>query len=282
MKLGLVFSFLNPENRMLLEAAEARGVQVEKIIDSGLAPSLDGSGLPSADIVLQRSASFSRSLYITKCFEVAGVPVLNSHAVQSVCGDKALTTLALAKAGLPVPETVIAFTPEEALKAVEQVGYPAVLKPVVGSWGRLLAKVNDKDAATAVLEHKDGLGSYMHKVYYVQEYVEKSKQRDIRAIVVGDEVVCAMYRKNGESWRTNVALGAVGETCEVTGELGELCLSAAKAVGGGVLGIDIFESKRGLLVNEINHAVEFKGMVAATGVDVAGKMIDYAVSLARA
>ena len=281
MKIGLVYTFLNPENRMLLDAAEARGVQVEKILDASLMPDLEGGAPPAADMILQRSASPSRSLYITKCFEAAGARVVNSHAVQGVCGDKALTTIALAKAKIPVPKTVLAFSPAEALKAIDKVGYPAVLKPVVGSWGRLLAKVNDKDAATAVLEHKDELGSYMHKVYYVQEYVE-NMQRDIRAIVVGGEVACAMYRANNGSWRKNVALGGVGEKCEVSGELGELCLKAAEAVGGGILGIDVFESERGLLVNEINHAVEFKGMVAATGADVAGKIIEYAASMARA
>ncbi|VVC04857.1 Alpha-aminoadipate--LysW ligase LysX [Candidatus Burarchaeum australiense] len=279
MKLGLVFSLLTPENRMLLEAAEARGLGLEKIIDTTLAPDLEGKGLPALDLVLLRS-SFSRSLYITKCFEETGVPVVNSHAVQSVCGDKALTTLALAKAHLPVPKTLLAFSTEEALEAIAQVGYPAVLKPVIGSCGRLLAKVNDEEAALAVLEHKDELGSYMHKVYYVQEYVEKPG-RDIRAIVVGDEVVCAMYRKSNGNWRTNVARGASGEPCEITPELSELCLRSAAAVGGGTLGIDIFESNRGLLVNEINHAVEFKGAVAATGMDVAGKILDYALSLAH-
>lgn len=284
MKLGLVFSFLNPEIKMLISAAEAKGVQLEKVIDASITMRLDSLHSTEAkakdysfDTALMRSVSFSRNLYLSKYLETNGVHCINSHAVQSVCGDKALTTLALARAGIPMPKTFLAFTHEGAMKAVESVNYPAVLKPVVGSWGRLLAKVNDKEAAQAVLEHKEELGSYMHKIYYVQEYIDKPG-RDIRAIIMGDELVCAYYRKAAEgSWLTNIAQGGTGEAFKASSELVELCLKSSKAVGGGVLGIDVLESERGLLLNEVNHGVEFKGAHAATGVDIAGKMIVYAV-----
>jgi len=281
MKLALLCTLLTKENSMLLKAAEAKGIDIDVMPDSTLTPSLDVSDTSRPDAVLQRSSSFSRSLYTTKIFEDAGVPVVNSHAVQSVCGDKALTTLSLTRAGIATPKTKLAFTREGALEAIKEIGYPVVLKPVVGSWGRLLAKINDEDAARAVLEHKDRLGSYMHKVYYIQEYVEKPG-RDIRAIAVGDEIVCAMYRhSNNGSWLTNVARGATGKPCPLTDELKEVCLKASAAVGGGVLGIDVMEGKQGLLVHEINHAVEFKGATEATGVDVAGKIIDYVAGIAK-
>ena len=101
-----------------------------------------------------------------------------------ICGNKLMTTSALAAAGVPQPKVLVAYTPESALEAIERLGYPAVLKPTVGSWGRLLSKVNDRDAAEAILEHKETLGSYHHSIFYIQEYVKKPG-RDIRAFQVG-------------------------------------------------------------------------------------------------
>ncbi len=165
----------------------------------------------------------------------------------------------LARAGVPQPHNVTAFTPEAALEAIEAFGYPVVLKPVVGSWGRLLAKINDRDAAEAVLEHKATLGSVQHSVFYIQEYIEKPG-RDIRAIVIGDRVLTAMYRKS-EHWITNTARGGEGELCPITPGIEELCLKATKAVGGGVLAVDLVEHpEKGLVVNEINHTMEFHTM----------------------
>ena len=123
-----------------------------------------------------------------------------------------------------------------------------VLKPVVGSWGRLLAKINDRDAAEAMLEHKDTLGSYQHCVFYIQEYITKPG-RDIRAFVVGDQTVTAIYRKSAH-WITNTARGGQGEACPVTPELNDICVAAAKAVGGGVLAIDVFEDSGARLAHQ--------------------------------
>jgi len=175
---------------------------------------------------------------------------------------------------------VLAFTTEAALEAIESLGYPVVLKPVVGSWGRLLAKINDRDAAEAVLEHKSTLGSYQHSVFYVQEYIKKPG-RDIRAFVVGDDTLCAIYRKS-EHWITNTARGGEGEVCPVTPELAEICQRASQAVGGGVLAVDLIEHPdRGLLVNEVNHTMEFHTTVPTTGVDIPGITVDYLLAVAR-
>jgi [lysine-biosynthesis-protein LysW]--L-2-aminoadipate ligase len=173
----------------------------------------------------------------------------------------------------------IAFTPEAALDAIEELGYPVVMKPTVGSWGRLLAKINDRDAAEAILEHKETLGSYQHSVYYIQEYIDKPG-RDIRAMVVGDQTVCAIYR-TAEHWITNTARGGQGENCPVTPELNDLCVAAANAVGGGVLAVDVLEDPHhGYLVNEVNHTMEFHTLAPMTGVDVPGIMVDYAIAVA--
>ncbi|RPJ38855.1 MAG: RimK family alpha-L-glutamate ligase, partial [Chloroflexi bacterium] len=173
----------------------------------------------------------------------------------------------------------VAFTPEAALEAIEELGYPVVLKPPVGSWGRLLAKINDRDAAEAILEHKETLGSYQHSVYYIQEYIQKPG-RDIRAMVVGDQTVCAIYRESSH-WITNTARGGQGEACQLTPELNDLCVAAARAVGGGILAVDVLEDPHnGYLVNEVNHTMEFHTLAPMTGVDVPGIIVDYTIAVA--
>jgi [lysine-biosynthesis-protein LysW]--L-2-aminoadipate ligase len=232
------------------------------------------------DVVLERSISFARGLYATQILNAWGVPTVNMSHVAAVCGDKLTTTLALQKAGVPQPRVKVAFTPEAAIEAIEAMGYPVVLKPVVGSWGRLLSKINDREAAEAILEHKDTLGSYQHSIFYIQEYITKPG-RDIRAFVVGDETICAIYRSSPH-WITNTARGGQGSQCPVTPALNAICVEAAKAVGSGVLAIDILEDQeRGYLVNEVNHTMEFHTTVPTTGVDIPGMIVDYAIGVAR-
>jgi [lysine-biosynthesis-protein LysW]--L-2-aminoadipate ligase len=181
---------------------------------------------------------------------------------------------------VPQPHNVVAFTPEAALEAIEAFGYPVVLKPVVGSWGRLLAKVNDRDAAEALLEHKSTLGSVQHSVFYIQEFIKKPG-RDIRAIVVGDRVLTAIYRKS-EHWITNTARGGEGEICPITPEIEDICLRATRAVGGGVLAVDLVEHpEKGLVVNEINHTMEFHTAQPITGVDIAKEVVAYVLEVAH-
>jgi len=181
---------------------------------------------------------------------------------------------------VPQPRIKIAFTPESALQAIEELGYPVVLKPIVGSWGRLLSKINDRDAAEAILEHKETLGSYQHSIYYIQEYIQKPG-RDIRAFVVGDQTICAIYRSSAH-WITNTARSGQGSVCPVTPELNQICVDAAKAVGGGVLAVDILEDpNQGYLVNEVNHTMEFHALAPVTGVDIAGVIVDFTLAVGR-
>jgi [lysine-biosynthesis-protein LysW]---L-2-aminoadipate ligase len=231
------------------------------------------------DIVLERSLSQSRGLHLLHALAELGVPTLNRYEAAAICNDKYLTTAALMRHQIPTPRTTLAFTPETALQVIEEFGYPVVIKPTVGSWGRLLARINDRDAAEAVLEHKTTLGSYQHSIFYIQEYIAKP-ERDIRAFVVGDRVICAIYRTS-EHWVTNTARGATTTNCPVTPELDSLCRAAAQAVGGGILAIDLFESSRGLLVNEINATMEFRNSIEPTGVDIPGVVADYAIECAR-
>ncbi len=269
---------IRPEEKWILEAAANHGIPVERLHDEAVTFPLVRNGFTS-DLVLNRSVSHSRSLYALRFFEHYGVPTVNAYDVVEVCGDKVLASLRLSEAGIPTPKTVVALTPEAALKALDEVGYPAVLKPPIGSWGRLMAKVDDVEEAEQIIEHKTALGSPMHSIFYVQEYVAKP-QRDLRAFVVGDELVAAMYRYS-DDWRTNASRGGIAEALTPTPEMAELAMRAASAVGGGVLAVDLMESSNGLVVHEVNPTPEFKALASATGIDVAGKIVDYVAEVAR-
>ena len=276
--LGLFYTVIRPEEKWILEAAEARGIPVERLPDDEVTFPLVRNGVKS-DIVLNRSMSHTRSLYGLRFFEHYGLRTVNRFDVVNLCGDKILTSLRLQEAGIPTPRTVVALTPEAALKALDQVGYPAVLKPPVGSWGRLMAKVDDREEAEQIIEHKDALASPMHSVFYVQEYVPKP-DRDIRANVIDGEFVAAIYRRSLR-WRTNTARGGEGEPVGPSPEIEELAVRAAQAVGGGFLAVDLMESPDGLVVHEVNHTPEFKTVRAVTGVDIAAKVVDYVSEVAR-
>jgi [lysine-biosynthesis-protein LysW]--L-2-aminoadipate ligase len=281
LKLGVLYSRVRVEEKWIFAAMEKRGIDYERLDDRAISFDLENPEPWRAfDAVLERSISYTSGLYALRLLNSFGIPTVNTAAVAEVCGDKLTTSAMLAKAGVPQPRNMVAFTPEAALDAIEAFGYPVVLKPVVGSWGRLLAKINDRDAAEAVLEHKATLGSVQHSVFYIQEFIEKPG-RDIRAIVIGDRVLTAMYRMS-EHWITNTARGGEGELCPITPEIEELCLRAAKAVGGGVLAVDLVEHpQKGLVVNEINHTMEFHTMQPVSGIDIAGEIVEYVVEAAK-
>jgi [lysine-biosynthesis-protein LysW]---L-2-aminoadipate ligase len=278
LRLGIFYTIIRPEEKAILAAAESRGVEVVRIDDSDVTFGLDGPSV-TADVVVNRSVSHTRSLYATRGFAHAGIPTVNAPEVVEVAGDKVLASLRLAERGIPTPRTVVALSPEAALKALDRVGYPAVLKPPVGSWGRLMAKVSSPEEAEAILEHKAALPSPVHSVFYVQEFVPKP-DRDLRVFVVDDRALAGMYR-HSSSWRTNAARGATTEALPLTDELSDLSVRAASAMGGGVLAVDLMEAPSGLVVHEVNPTPEFKALSAATGVDIAGPIVEYAVGVGR-
>lgn len=280
-RIGVMFSRVRVEEKWIFAALEQRGVDYDRIHDRDLRFDIGNPGLwCEYDVILARNLSYTRGLYALRTLNTWGIQTINTADVAETCGDKLNTTAALAQAGVPQPKTAIAFTPEAALEAIEEIGYPVVLKPVVGSWGRLLSKINDRDAAETILEHKAVLGSYQHSIFYIQEYIEKPG-RDIRAFVFDDQTVCAIYR-NSPHWITNTARGGSGEICPVTPEIDDLSGRAAQAVGGGVLAVDLIEDpEKGLLVNEINHTMEFHTTVPLTGVDLPNILVDYLLDVAR-
>ena len=281
MKVGLLYSRIRVEEKWLLEALEKRGANYEKFDDREVAFKLEDPGhWAEFDVFLERSISYGRGLYFCKLLNAWGIPTVNAANVADTCGDKLWTSAALKRHGVPQPKLRMAFTPDAAIEAMEELGFPVVLKPVIGSWGRMVSKINDRDAAEAILEHREALGNYQQNIFYIQEYIKKPG-RDIRAFVVGDETIAAIYRHSGH-WITNTARGGKATACPVTPELNDMCVRAAEAVGGGVLAIDLFEDPdRGLLINEVNHTMEFHSSVPATGIDIPGKVIDYTMNVGR-
>ncbi len=274
-KVGLLYSRIRRDEKLLLAELRERGHDVVKIDVRNQQFGLHGApeAFDGIDVALDRCMATSRSLYVTKFCEAYGIPVVNAAETAEVCADKAKTSLALAGAGVPTPETKVAFTTDAAMAAIEEFGYPCVLKPVVGSWGRLMAKLESESAAEAILEHKATLGHYEHKVFYVQEFVGKP-DRDLRVLATDGDPVAAMARSS-DHWLTNAAKGAETSEFELDDEARELVARASEAVGGGLLGVDLMETEDGYTVHEVNHTVEFKSLNDAAAVDVPAKVVDW-------
>lgn len=282
LQVGLLYSRIRKDEKLLLTELRERDHEVTKIdvrkqtFDIAAAP----AAFDGLDIVVDRCLATSRSLYATQFFEAYGIPVVNSHETAAICADKVQNSLALEKAGVPTPATKVAFTKETAMDAIEEFGYPCVLKPVVGSWGRLMAKIDSESAAEAILEHKATLGHYEHKVFYVQEFVEKPG-RDIRVLATDGEPIAAMVRSS-DHWITNAAKGAETDAFDLDDEALALVRKASDAVGGGLLGIDLMETGDSYTVHEVNHTVEFKALDDAVETDIAATVVDWLEGKAQA
>jgi len=279
-RIAMLHSRVRVEEKLLIQAFAEHNVPVDLIDDRKIVFDLQGNGWGKYDVVLERCVNHSRALYALRILNDWGIPTVNTYEVAAICGNQLEPTSALVREHIPVPRSKIAFTPESALQAIEELGYPVVLKPAVGSWGRLLSKINDREAAEAILEHKQVLGTYHHSIFYIQEYVHKPA-RDIRSFVVGDETVAAIYRYS-DHWITNTARGGHAENCPVTPEIDRLSRAAANAVGGGVVAIDLLETADGkLLVNEVNYTMEFRNSIDTTGVNIPSRVVDYVLAVAK-
>jgi [lysine-biosynthesis-protein LysW]---L-2-aminoadipate ligase len=276
--LALLASRVRVEEKWLIAALQRRRVAFEVLDPRRMTFRWDAKlPAPAYRGAFCREISHHRALYAARLLEHAGVPVVNSAHALAVCGDKLVTTLALLDAGVPTPRGMLALTPGAALDDLDDFGYPAVVKPLAGSWGRLVARLDGAEAARAVLEHRGALPHPQHAITYLQEYVDKPG-RDIRGLVAGDEVIGAVYRVSGE-WRTNTARGATTERCPVGAELDRLLRAAAAAIGPGFFAVDVFEDHAGRLwVNEVNHTPEFRGAAEALGDDLADRYVEYVLA----
>ena len=235
---------------------------------------------PEVDVAINRCVSHSRAVASAIFYEEKGIPVINSAYTLIVTGDKLYTTMKLVSHNIPTPRTLFAFTKDTAIKAAEKLGYPVVIKPIIGSWGRLIAKAYDRDTLESIIEHREYMHNPQYKIHYIQEYINKPG-RDLRIFAIGDKVPLGIYRVS-QYWKTNTALGGKAVCAELNDEMVELTLKAARAVGGGVLGVDIFEdSERGYLVDEVNGVTEYKNTVRVCGKDVSKMIVNYVVEVAR-
>ena len=278
-KICIVFDRLRTEEKLLQKKAEELGYETS-MIDAKIT-SFDTDSKPEnfdfGDVVLERCVSYYRGLHFTACLEFLNIPVINKFDVANTCGNKMITSMLLKKNNIPTPKTYFSFSAETALENFENIGYPLVIKPIIGSWGRSVMPIKDKDTAEAVIENRQVTDGPQDRIYYLQEMIDRPP-RDIRVITVGDQAVSAMYRKSSGGFKTNIALGADPELCQITKEMEDLCEKTSKAVGGGILGIDLMEDKeRGLVVHEVNNTVEFKGLVKVSEKNIPKEMIDYAV-----
>ena len=282
MKLTITFDRLRWEEKALSDAAEAAGLESSLVDVKGLVFEVPTRRPEFGDVVLQRCISHYRSSLLTQTLEGAGLSVVNSSAVAETCSNKLATSIALARAGVPTPRTLLALTAEGAEEAAEKLGYPFVMKPFTGSWGRMVTVVRDRATLQSLIEFKEELANPAEQhMYYMQEFVRRPP-RDVRAIVAGDAIVVCVHRvaPKGE-WRTNVARGAVSKVFKPDGELREIILKAAEAVGGGILGVDAMEPDSGYLVHEVNNTVEFRGAQSAIETDIAAQLIRYVAQSSR-
>jgi len=278
-KICIVFDRLRTEEKLLQKNAEELGYETSMI--DAKSTSFDTDSKPEnfefGDVVLERCVSYYRGLHFTACLEFIDIPVINKFDVANTCGNKMITSMLLKKNNIPTPKTYFSFSAETALENFENIGYPLVIKPIIGSWGRSVMPIKDKDTAEAVIENRQVTDGPQDRIYYLQEMIDRPP-RDIRVITVGDQAISAMYRKSSGGFKTNIALGADPELCEITKEIEDLCEKTSKVVGGGILGIDLMEDKeKGLVVHEVNNTVEFKGLVKVSKRNIPKEMIDYAV-----
>jgi [lysine-biosynthesis-protein LysW]---L-2-aminoadipate ligase len=283
-RVSVIYDKVRFEEKALYEKAKKKGINAQIIDGKTITINTQSkkTSLKLGDVVIQRSISHFRGLYLTSCLEFLGFLVINKFKVGQTCGNKLITSLALAKYKVPTPKTHFAFSAESAIELIYKTGFPLVLKPVIGSWGRGVFPIRDEEMANMIVEMREESDSPLARIFYIQEMVRRPP-RDLRCIVIGDTVIAAIYRYSAQNeWRTNVARGGKAEAAPITKELEEIALSAAKAVGGGILGIDLMEDeKRGLLVHEVNNTVEFRGASNVCEADIAGAIIDYAISIAK-
>ena len=279
-KITVLYDTIRLEEKLLIKAAEMHDIAIEMVDCKRLFIDLNKS-THEFDTVLQRCVSYYRNIHSTATLEGLGARVINSLRTGILAGNKLFTHMLLQKAGIPTPEAIIAFSKESAMESLEKNGYPKIIKPTVGSWGRMVSKLNDKDSAEGIIESRESMHP-AYQMYFLEEFVQRPP-RDIRAIVIGDTVAGAIYRvSNDSNWKTNTHLGGSAEVCEVSNELEDICVKAKNTVQGEIVGVDLMESNdKGLVVHEINNTTEFRNVVKVTGIDIPTQMLNYLKNSSR-
>ena len=274
-----LYDTIRLEEKLLIESAKKNDINLEMVdckklfVDLNDNKNFDGP-------VLQRCVSYYRNLHSTAAIEGQGTKVVNCLNTGIFAGNKLFTHMLLQKAGVPTPDATVAFSKDSALEALDKNGFPKIIKPTVGSWGRMVSKINDMESAEGIIDGREAMYP-IHQVHFLEEFVERPP-RDIRVIVIGDNVAAGIYRNSGDgNWKTNTHLGGSAETCEITNEIEDICIKAKDAVYGDIVGIDLMESnEKGMVVHEINNTTEFRNVVRVTGVDIPKLMLEYVKELA--
>ena len=274
-----LYDTIRLEEKLLIESAKKNDINLEMVdckklfVDLNDNKNFDGP-------VLQRCVSYYRNLHSTAAIEGQGTKVVNCLNTGIFAGNKLFTHMLLQKAGVPTPDATVAFSKDSALEALDKNGFPKIIKPTVGSWGRMVSKINDMDSAEGIIDGREAMYP-IHQVHFLEEFVERPP-RDIRVIVIGDNVAAGIYRNSGDgNWKTNTHLGGSAETCEITNEIEDICIKAKDAVYGDIVGIDLMESnEKGMVVHEINNTTEFRNVVRVTGVDIPKLILEYVKELA--
>ena len=272
----VLYDTIRWEEKALLEAGRKKGLDIRMIDCKKISLDLDSANTTQYGTVLQRCVSYYRNVHSTAALEGMGARVINPLQTGIFAGNKLYTHMLLKRKGVPTPHASVAFSRDAAMEHLGRTGYPQVIKPTVGSWGRMVSKLNDRDSAEGIIEMREGMYP-IYQIHYLEEFV-KRPSRDIRAIMVGDRAVAAIYRYSGDGhWKTNMAQGGRAEKCDVTAELEEICIRAKDAVGGQIVGVDLMESEsRGYVVHEVNNTTEYKNTVRVCGVDIPSLILDYA------
>lgn len=280
--LYILFDNIRWEEKSIIERAKRSDIDLKPIDCKDLVLFLNEDSRRFKDkVILQRCISYFRSLHSTAGLEGLGARMINSLYTSFMCGNKLISHIELQKNGIQTPTAICAFNTNSSLEGIKKFGYPVVIKPTVGSWGRLIGLLNDEEAVKTVLEDREHMFPIYH-INYFEEFI-KRPPRDIRAIVIGDKVVAAIYRYSGNNeWKTNMALGGHASPCPITTELEDICVKSSRIFKGDIVGVDLMESEKyGLVVHEVNNTTEFKNTVRVTGVDIPGLILDYMVNIPK-
>ncbi len=228
---------------------------------------------PKAALVRGFGAADTQKIFfrldILRSLEEYDIKLINSRESLEIASDKFLTSVFLENHDIPTPKTVVCEDPHKALEAFDELGGDCVLKPLYGSKGIGITRLNDKAFAENIIF---SLGQ-INQVFYLQEFVEHHN-RDIRILVLGDKVITGMYRVS-DSWKTNIYTGARAEPIELTNEMKNLAIKSAKITKTEIAGVDIIESENGLTVLEVNSIPGFTALQKVTDFNIAEEIINY-------
>ncbi|MHA1338570.1 MAG: ATP-grasp domain-containing protein [Promethearchaeota archaeon] len=233
------------------------------------------------DIVLSRGIGIKHTkkiffrIDLYRAMELLGIPVINPPICLELATNKMLTSLILHKNGILTPDTVVCERYTDALDAFELLGNDVVFKPMYGAKGVGVTRINNKNFAEFFFYNVEKLG----EPYYIQKYIEHGN-KDIRAFVIGEEVIASMERI-GPSWKTNVFQGAKGKSLKLPEHIKEICIKAAKLVHAKIAGVDLIESKEGLYVIEVNAVPGFIELQKTTKINIADKIAEYLINYSR-